>query len=178
MNKKIIAISLICLAILIVASIIFFAFILPKPILVSPKVLPPSPTPTPTATPSPTPLPTPTYSPTNNSPNENLTIIDGNGGMHGVEGLYNWNLTANIENTGITTAIITNIIIDGQPYASMNPVPIITPSIENGYSLSSNQTLTITIFDNNSQTQPFHNGGKIYLVTAIGNSYLLYQSTG
>ena len=37
---------MICLAILLVASIIFLAFILPKPILVSPKALPTSPTPT------------------------------------------------------------------------------------------------------------------------------------
>ncbi len=47
MKKKIIAIGLICLVILLVASIVLFVVILPKPIVVSPKVSPPSPTPTP-----------------------------------------------------------------------------------------------------------------------------------
>ncbi len=46
---------------------------------------PSTPLPTPSPTPSPTPVPTSTYSPTNNSPNENLTIIYGNGGLNGVE---------------------------------------------------------------------------------------------
>jgi hypothetical protein len=49
MNNKIVAIGLICLVILLVASIVFFDVILPKPIVVSPKVSLPSPTPTPAA---------------------------------------------------------------------------------------------------------------------------------
>ena len=134
----------------------------------------PSLTPVPTTTPSPTPLPTATYSP----PHETLTIIDSDYGMHGVLGIYDWNVTATVKNTGTTTVIITDIIVNGQPYSGLNPEPIVTPSIKNGYYLSPNQTVTITLVESNSQTQPFHNGGKIYLMTATGNSYLVYQSSG
>ena len=47
MNKKIVAVVLICFVILFVASIVFLVVILPKPIVVSPKVSLPSPTPAP-----------------------------------------------------------------------------------------------------------------------------------
>jgi archaellum component FlaF (FlaF/FlaG flagellin family) len=97
--------------------------------------------------------------------NENLTFINFDGGFNG----NIWNMTFTLENTGNATAIINNIIIDGQPYSSINPVPTINPSIENGYALSPNQTVTITI--EGTSTQPFHMGGELYVLTAIGNSF-------
>ena len=104
--------------------------------------------------------------------NENLTFANFNG--YAVNN--NWNITFTLENTGNATAIINNIIIDGQSYSSFNPALTINPSIENGYVLSPNQTVTITI-EGTSQ-QPFHDGGKLYVTTAIGNSYLYYLSSG
>jgi hypothetical protein len=134
----------------------------------------PSPTPVPTPPPSPTPLIAPTYSPTNNSPNENLTFINFNG-SNGLQ-VEGWDMTFTLQNTGNAIAIINNIIIDGQSYSSINPVPTINPSIKNGYALSPNQTVTITI--HGTPPQPFHKGGKLYVVTAIGNSYLFYLIVG
>jgi hypothetical protein len=51
MNNKIVAIGLICVFILLVASIVFFYVILPKANMVSQKASSPSPTPTPTPAP-------------------------------------------------------------------------------------------------------------------------------
>lgn len=91
--NKIIAISIICLAILLVASFIFFVFGFPKPILVSPKVSPPSPTPqsTSTSTPTTTSTSTPVTSPT---PNPLPTPIASNAtSPTGYYLLYGTNLT-------------------------------------------------------------------------------------
>lgn len=83
---------------------------------------------------------------------------------------YKWILTLNLKNTGNTNAIITNIIMDGQPYSSFNPIPIVNPPIENGYVLSPNQNVTITIQGTNTTTAPnVYAGRMIYVVTATGN---------
>ena len=106
--------------------------------------------------------------------NENLTFFNFTG-FSGLQG-NGWNMTFILQNIGNATAIINNIIIDGQTYSSINPIPTVNPSIENGYALSPNQSVTITI--HGSSPNPFHNGGKLYVLTAIGNSYLFYLSSG
>jgi hypothetical protein len=107
--------------------------------------------------------------------NENLASTD----VHGGSGPGGWNMTFTLQNSGANTATITNIIIDGTPYRSMNPVPVIIPAIENGYALPPTQSVTITIqVQGNNSPNPFHNGGTVYVVTAIGNSYLIYTSSG
>jgi len=81
-----------------------------------------------------------------------------------------WLLTLNLKNTGNTNATITNIIMDGQTYSSFNPTPIVNPSIENGYVLSPNQNVTITVQGTNTTTAPnIYAGRMIYVVTATGN---------
>ena len=110
--------------------------------------------------------------PNMNPLNENLTYINFDGGYNG----NNWNMTFTLKNTGTTTATITDFVIDGQSYSSINPSPTINPTIENGYALPPNQTVTVTI--QGTSPQPFHNGGKLYVVTATGNSYLFYLSSG
>lgn len=83
---------------------------------------------------------------------------------------YKWILTLNLKNTGNTNATITNIIMDGQPYSSFNPIPIVNPSIENGYVLSPNQNVTITVQGTNTTTAPnVYAGRMIYVVTVTGN---------
>jgi hypothetical protein len=83
---------------------------------------------------------------------------------------YNWTLSLNLKNTGNTNATITNIIMDGQPYSGFKPVPIVNPSIENGYILYPNQNVTITIQGTNTTIAPnVYAGRMIYVVTAIGN---------
>lgn len=121
--------------------------------------------------PTPTPSPTPTVTPTNN-PSENLAITNYNGGY--VDN--NWNLTCTVTNTGAITATITDVVVNGQSFRNFNPALTIYPSIANGYLLPQNQSVNLTI--QGTKDNPFHNGGKIYIVTAIGNSYLIWQSTG
>jgi len=83
---------------------------------------------------------------------------------------YKWILTLNLKNTGSTNATITNIIMDGQPYSSFNPTPIVNPSIENGYVLSRNQNVTMTVQGTNTTFSPnVYAGRVIYVMTAIGN---------
>jgi hypothetical protein len=83
---------------------------------------------------------------------------------------YKWILTLNLKNTGNTNATIINIIMDGQPYSSFKPVPIVNPPIENGYVLSPNQNVTITIQGTNTTTTPnVYAGRMIYVVTTTGN---------
>jgi hypothetical protein len=83
---------------------------------------------------------------------------------------YKWTLSLNLKNTGNTNATITNIIMDGQPYRSFSPIPIVNPSIENGYILYPNQNVTITIQGTNTTIAPnVYAGRMIYVVTAIGN---------
>ncbi len=132
-----------------------------------------NPTPTPTPTPSPvsTSTPTPTVTPTNN-PSESLSITN----YHGGSVNNNWNATCTVKNTGATTATITDVVVNGQSYKNFSPALTINPSIANGYLLPQNQSINLTI--QGTTDNPFHNGGKIYIVTAIGNTYLIWQSTG
>lgn len=107
---------------------------------------------------------------------ESLMLIDNDWGFHAVGEIYEWNFTAVVKNNGSVTAIIRDIAINGQSYTSMDPVPTVSPSIENGCSLAPNQTITITIRNSNSTSQPFgFVSGKIYLMTEAGNSYLIYE---
>ena len=108
------------------------------------------------------------------STNEELTFANFHGNSTGVAGIYNWTITFALKNTGNATAIINNIIINRQPYSSFNPAPTISPSIENGFALSPNQSVTITLIDTNSPTQPFTRSAQLYVLTAISNSYLKY----
>jgi hypothetical protein len=90
---------------------------------------------------------------------------------------YKWTLSLNLKNTGNTDAIINNIILDGQPYSSFNPIPAVNPPIENGYVLSANQNVTITIQGTNTTAAPnVYAGRVIYVVTAIGNYSTLVGS--
>jgi hypothetical protein len=83
---------------------------------------------------------------------------------------YKWMLTLDLKNTGNTNATITNIIMDEQSYDSFNPIPIVNPPIENGYVLSPNQNVTITVQGTNTTTTPnVYAGRMIYIVTATGN---------
>jgi hypothetical protein len=83
---------------------------------------------------------------------------------------YKWALTLNLKNTGNTNATITNIIMDGQPYGSFNPIPMVNPPIENGYVLSPNQNVTITVQGTNTTTAPnVYAGRMIFVVTVTGN---------
>jgi hypothetical protein len=124
-----------------------------------------TPTPNPAlATPAPTATPTKTQF-------ENLTITSGTWSYAG----NNWNMTFTLENTGNTTSTITDLIIDGQSYKDLNPIPTINPSIETGYVLTVNQTVTITI--QGTSANPFHSGATLYVVTASGNRYLSYLSS-
>ena len=83
---------------------------------------------------------------------------------------YKWMLTLDLKNTGNTNATITNIIMDEQSYDSFNPIPIVNPPIENGYVLSPNQNVTITMQGTNTTTTPnVYAGRMIYVVTATGN---------
>jgi hypothetical protein len=173
MNKKIIAISFFLVVILFV-SVVAVTIIYYNSAVSDKNSKTPTPTPVPTPTPSPTMQPIPTYSPTINSPNENLTFINFNG-SNGIQ-VEGWVMTFTLQNTGNTIAIINNIIIDGQSYSSINPVPTVNPPIQNGYALSPNQTVTITI--HGTPPPPFHKGDKLYVVTAIGNSYLFYLISG
>ena len=113
--------------------------------------------------------------------NENITFINVNfyafGNFNGE--IYNWTLSLDLKNNGNTTAIINNIIINGQSYSSFNPNSIVTPSIQNGYALPPNQRVTITLQDTNSATTSasiLHDDSYIYVLTAIGNSYSYYYS--
>jgi len=88
---------------------------------------------------------------------------------------FSWTITLTLENSGNATAIINNIILNGQSYGSYNPTPTINPSIQNGYALSPSQSVTITIQDTNSSTGLGANHGvQAYVLTAIGNSYSIY----
>jgi len=105
--------------------------------------------------------------------NEELTFTNFKGGTFGVGGcnVWNWTFTFELKNTGNATAIINNVILpNGQSYSSFNPAPTVTPSIENGYVLESNQSVTLTLQDTNSTSNP-SNGNYIYVMTATGNSY-------
>jgi hypothetical protein len=114
----------------------------------------------------------------NNSENESLTLIDSEWSFHGVGGVYDWNFTAIVKNTGNVTLTIKNIVINGQSYTDMYPAPTISPSIKNGYKLYPNQTLEIFIHEKNSATQPFSLvSGDFYIVSEAGRSYLIYQYT-
>jgi hypothetical protein len=109
--------------------------------------------------------------------NENITFINVSwyafGNFYGA--IINWTLSLDLKNTGNTSAIINNIIINGQSYSSYNPVPIVTPSIKNGYELSPNQSVTITMQSSNSASA-LSDDSYIYVLTAIGNSYSYYYS--
>lgn len=105
---------------------------------------------------------------------EEITFVDVDYLSYGAPTQKNYNnkwiLTLNLKNTGNTNAIITNVIMDGQPYSSFNPLPIVNPPIENGYVLSPNQNVTITIQGTNTTTAPnVYAGRMIYVVTATGN---------
>jgi len=106
--------------------------------------------------------------------NENITFVNVNSYVAGTGyGEYNWTLSLDLENTGSASAIINNIIIEGKSYSSINPVPIVTPSIQNGYALSPNQSVTITLKDADSTLAP-SDDSTVYVLTAVGNSYSYY----
>ena len=112
-------------------------------------------------------------SPTNTL-SESLKITVSNWGFHGIpsQSSWDWNLSLNIKNTGNTNAVINNIAINGQSYSSFNPIPTVNPPIKNGYALSPNQDVTITIQGTNTSTVPtFHKDSVINVETVIGNSY-------
>jgi hypothetical protein len=115
---------------------------------------------------SPTPTPRALY--------ENLTFSNVTGNSLGIGDSYNWTLTFTLTNTGNKPAIIDNITIDGHPYNSYDPVPAISPSIENGYSLLPNQSVKITMKETNSTSQPFHENVPLNVFTQSGNSYSYY----
>jgi hypothetical protein len=102
--------------------------------------------------------------------NENITFTNFNSYSLGIGNSYNWTLTLDLKNIGNVTAIINNIIINGKSYSSFNPVPIVTPSIQNGFELSPNQSVEITLKNTNSTSAP-HYGTYVYVLTARGNSY-------
>ena len=110
----------------------------------------------------------------NGQTRENITFVDVDYLSYGASTQsnynYKWTFSLNLKNTGNTNATITNIFIDGQPYSSFKPVPIVNPSIENGYVLSPNQNVTITVQGTNTTISPnVYAGRVIYVVTAIGN---------
>jgi len=102
--------------------------------------------------------------------NENLICTNAVVGSGYNRVSWNWTVTLGLENTGNATAIINDIVINGQSYSSFSPVPIVTPSIKNGYALLPNQSVTITIQETNSTSTPFQGSAEIYVLTAIGNS--------
>ncbi|HMK94118.1 MAG TPA: hypothetical protein VK536_01835 [Candidatus Limnocylindrales bacterium] len=102
---------------------------------------------------------------------EKLTLSNVSWFYQGAGGIYDWNITFDVTNNGNATAIINNVILDGQSYNSLNPVPTISPAIEKGYTLLPNQTVLIIIKETNSTFFPFRNGGLLDVTTAIGNSY-------
>ena len=112
-------------------------------------------------------LPTATYAPTPNSLDENLTIIP----VTSAQCNSNWNFTVYVQNVGNTTATVTNVIIGGQPYKNINPTPLVSPSIENGYTLQPNQNVTIVIQDFTAPQNLQQGNHQVYFVTASGNSY-------
>jgi outer membrane murein-binding lipoprotein Lpp len=106
--------------------------------------------------------------------NENITFINVNWYTAGTGyGEYDWTLSLALENIGNATAIINNVIINGQSYSSFKPIPIVTPSIQNGYALSPNQSVTIIMQGSNSSNAP-SSDSYVYVLTAIGNSYSYY----
>ena len=110
--------------------------------------------------------------------NENITFVNVN--FYAFSnfnnfGEFNWTLSLDLKNAGNTTAIINDIVINGQSYSSFSPVPIVTPSIQNGYELSPNQIVTITMQGTNPASALGDNS-TIYVLTAIGNSYSYYYS--
>lgn len=118
-------------------------------------------------------LATATYSPTPNSPDENLTIIPLTSDQYN----SNWNFTVYVQNVGNTNATIANVIIGGQPYKNVNPTPLVSPSIENGYILQPNQNVTIAIQDFTAPQNLQQGNHQVYFVTASGNSYEFWLAT-
>jgi len=109
------------------------------------------------------------------SSSEKLTLSNFSNSWEGVvgSGIWDWNMSFDITNNGNATAIINNIIIDGQSYNTLKPAPAISPSIVNGYALLPNQTVSIFINETKTAFMPFHSGGVLYVATAIGNTYSL-----
>jgi hypothetical protein len=66
------------------------------------------------------------------------------------------------------------MVINGQPYSSYNPVPTINPSIKNGYTLSPNQSVTITIQVINQPLALYQGTNELYVLTTMGNSLEVY----
>ena len=59
------------------------------------------------------------------SSSEKLTLSNFSNSWEGVGGssIWDWNMTFDITNNGDVTAIINNIIIDGQSYNTLSPAP-------------------------------------------------------
>ena len=87
---------------------------------------------------------------------------------------WNWTIILELENIGNTPVTINNMDINGQPYSSYNPVPTINPSIKNGYTLSPNQSVTITIQVINQPLALYQGTNELYVLTTMGNSLEVY----
>jgi hypothetical protein len=107
-------------------------------------------------------------------PNGNLIASNLNVG----EGTYgqgwNWTISFDLENTGNTAITINNMLINGQVYSSINPAPLITPSIKNGFTLSPDQTVTMSILVVNQPKALYQGTNDLYLITTMGNSLRIY----
>jgi len=77
-------------------------------------------------------------------------------------------------NVGDGPSVITNFVINGKSYSNYTPVPTVTPSIENGYTVISHQSVTFTI-KLIKQPNPLYEGAnELLVITEDGQSLRIY----
>jgi hypothetical protein len=127
----------------------------------------------PQASPSPTNIPT--QNPTASQAKGILTSIQspwtGEGSYgHG----WNSNIILYLGNSGDGPTTISDFVINGKSYSSYSPVPTVSPSIENGYTLLPHQSVTITIKLIDQPFPLYHGANELYVLTTDGQSLRIY----
>jgi hypothetical protein len=94
------------------------------------------------------------------------------------EGSYGhgWNSTIilYLENIGDGPTTISDFVINGKSYSSYSPVPTVSPSMGNGYTLSTHQSVSFTIKLINQPFPLYHGANELYVLTTDGQSLRIY----
>ena len=102
----------------------------------------------------------------------NLNVVEGS-----YRKVWNWTITFDLKNTGNTPITINNLVINGQPYNDISPVPSINPSIKTGYTLSPQQSATMSVKVINQPIALYQGTNSLYILTTLGDSLEVYLGT-
>ena len=102
----------------------------------------------------------------------NLNVVEGS-----YRKVWNWTITFDLKNTGNTPITINNLVINGQPYNNISPVPSINPSIKTGYTLSPLQSATMSVKVINQPIALYQGTNSLYILTTLGDSLEVYLGT-